>query len=72
MIHSSIDPQKQADIRVLGKIDDFFNRFKNTSTLHRCGSENVMGYNGDSHDFLGFPVEEGWLWVGSDQLCSKI
>jgi len=28
MIHSSIDPQTKADICILGRIDDFFNRFK--------------------------------------------
>jgi hypothetical protein len=45
MIYSSIDPQKQADIRVLGKIDDFFNRFKITSTLHRCGIRKRRGHS---------------------------
>ncbi|BBO67081.1 transposase [Desulfosarcina alkanivorans] len=45
MIHSSIDPQTQADIRILGKIDDFFNRFKITSTLHRCGIRKRRGHS---------------------------
>ena len=45
MIHSSIDPQTQADICVLGKIDDFFNRFKITSTLHRCGIRKRHGHS---------------------------
>jgi hypothetical protein len=45
MIHSSIDPQTQADIRILGKIDDFFSRFKITSTLHRCGIRKRHGHS---------------------------
>ena len=45
MIHSSIDPQTQADTCILGKIDDFFNRFKITSTLHRCGIRKHRGHS---------------------------
>jgi hypothetical protein len=45
MIHSSIDPQTQADICILGKIDDFFNRYKITSTLHRCGIRKRRGHS---------------------------
>jgi hypothetical protein len=45
MIHSSIDPQTQADICILGKIDDFFNRFNITSTLHRCGIRKRRGHS---------------------------
>jgi len=45
MIHSSIDTQTQADIRILGKIDDFFNRFKITSALHRCGIRKRRGHS---------------------------
>ncbi len=45
MIHSSIDPQTQADIRVIGKIDDFFDRFNITSTLHRCGIRKRRGHS---------------------------
>jgi hypothetical protein len=45
MIHSSIDPRTQADSRVRGKIDDFFNRFKITSTLHRCGIKKRCGHS---------------------------
>ena len=45
MIHSSIDPQTQADICILGKIDDFFNRFKITSTLLRCGIRKRHGHS---------------------------
>jgi hypothetical protein len=45
MIHSSIDPQTQANIRVLDKIDDFFNRFKITSASHRCGIRKRRGHN---------------------------
>ncbi|WP_407924271.1 IS4 family transposase [Desulfosarcina alkanivorans] len=40
-----MDPQTQADIRILGKIDDFFNRFKITSTLHRCGIRKRRGHS---------------------------
>jgi len=45
MIHSNIAPQTQADICILGKIDDFFNRFKITSTLHRCGIRKRRGHS---------------------------
>ena len=45
MIHSSIDPQTQADICILGKIDDFFNRFKITSTMNRCGIRKRRGHS---------------------------
>jgi hypothetical protein len=45
LIHSSIAPQTQADIRVLGKIDDFFSRFKIISTLHRCGIRKGHGHS---------------------------
>ncbi len=45
MIHSSIDPQTQADNCVLGKIDDFFNQFKITTTLHRCGIRKRRGHS---------------------------
>jgi len=45
MIHSSIDPQTQPDICILGKIDDFFNRYKITSTLHRCGIRKRRGHS---------------------------
>ena len=45
MIHNSIDPQTQADNCILGKIDDFFDRFKITSTLHRCGIRKRRGHS---------------------------
>ena len=45
MIHSSIDPQTQADICILGKIDEFFSRFNITSTLHRCGIRKSRGHS---------------------------
>ena len=45
MIHNSIDPQTQADICILGKIDDFFNRFNIGSTLHRCGIRKRHGHS---------------------------
>ncbi len=45
MIHSSNDLQTQADICIFGKIDDFFNRFKIASTLHRCGIRKRRGHS---------------------------
>jgi len=45
VIHSGIDPQIQADVRVMGKIDDFFDRFRITSTLHRCGIRKRRGHS---------------------------
>ena len=45
MIHSSIDPQIEANICILGKIDDFLNRFKITSTLHQCGIKKRRGHS---------------------------
>jgi hypothetical protein len=45
MIHSSIDPQTQADICILGKIDDFFNRFNIASSMHRCGIRKRRGHS---------------------------
>ena len=45
MIHNGIAPQTQADIRVLGKIDDFFSRFKIIFTLHRFGIRKRHGHS---------------------------
>lgn len=45
MIHNSIAPQTQADICILDKIDDFFNRFNIASTLHRCGIRKHRGHS---------------------------
>jgi len=45
MIHSSIDLQTQADICILGKIDDFFNRFNIASSMHRCGIRKRRGHS---------------------------
>ena len=45
MTHSRIAPQTQADFGILGKIDDFFNRFNIASTLHRCGVRKCRGHS---------------------------
>ena len=45
MIHSSIDPQTQANICILGKIDDFFSRFNIASSMHRCGIRKRRGHS---------------------------
>lgn len=45
MIHTSIEPQTQDDMRILDKIDDFFSRFNIASTLHRCGIRKCRGHS---------------------------
>jgi hypothetical protein len=45
MIHSSIAPQTQADICILGKIDDFFNQFNIASSMHRCEIRKRRGHS---------------------------
>jgi hypothetical protein len=45
MTNSRIAPQTQADFGILGKIDDFFNRFNIASTLHRCGVRKCRGHS---------------------------
>ena len=45
MIHSNIDAEKQADIQILGKIDDFFNQFNIATFLHRCGIKKRHGHS---------------------------
>lgn len=45
MIHNNIDLQTQADICILGKIDEFFNRFKIRSKLDRCGIRKRHGHS---------------------------
>lgn len=45
MIHSSIGSQAQEQICILGKIDDFFKRFRIGSTLHRCGIRKRHGHS---------------------------
>jgi hypothetical protein len=45
MIHNSIDPQTQADFCILGKIDNFFNRFSIASTMHQCGIRKRHGHS---------------------------
>ena len=37
MIHNNIDTETQADIQILGKIDDFITKFNIATSLHRCG-----------------------------------
>lgn len=36
MIHTRIDTETQADIKIFGKIDDCFNQFKMAASLHQC------------------------------------
>ncbi len=45
MIHSKIDTETQADIQILGKIDDFFNQFNIATFLHRCGIKKRHGHS---------------------------
>ena len=45
MIHNKIDSQIQADICILGKIDNFFNEFNIATTLHRCGIRKRHGHS---------------------------
>jgi len=45
MIHNNIDTETQADICILGKIDDFFSQFNIATTLHRCGVRKRHGHS---------------------------
>lgn len=45
MIHTNIDAETQADIQILGKIDEFFNQFKIATFLHRCGIKKRHGHS---------------------------
>jgi len=45
MIHNNIDTKTQADIQILGKIDDFFNQFKIATSLHQCGIRKRHGHS---------------------------
>ncbi|MCP3967213.1 MAG: transposase [Lentisphaerae bacterium] len=45
MIHTNIDSEKQADICILGKIEDFFKQFNIATTLHRCGVRKRHGHS---------------------------
>lgn len=45
MEHNNIDSETQADIQILGKIDDFFNTFNIATTLHRCGVRKRHGHS---------------------------
>ena len=45
MTHNSIASQTQADIRVTGQIDAFFNRFRIGTLLHRCGIRKRHGHS---------------------------
>lgn len=45
MIHNNIDAKTQADIQIQSKIDDFFNEFSISTSLHRCGVRKRHGYS---------------------------
>ena len=45
MDHNSNATQSQANIDVQGKIDDFFNRFKIATLMHRCGIRKHHGHS---------------------------
>jgi hypothetical protein len=45
MIHNNIDTETQADIQILGKIDDFFKKFNIGTFLHRCGVRKRHGHS---------------------------
>jgi hypothetical protein len=45
MDHNSIASQSQAQIDVQGKIDDFFDRFKIATLMHRCGVRKHHGHS---------------------------
>jgi len=45
MIHNKIDTETQADIKVFGKIDGFFNQFKIATSLHQCGIRKRHGHS---------------------------
>ena len=45
MIHNNIDAKTQADIQILGKIDDFFNKFSIATSLHNCGVRKRHGHS---------------------------
>ena len=45
MTHNSIASQTQADIRVTGQIDAFFNRFHIGTLLHQCGVRKRHGHS---------------------------
>jgi hypothetical protein len=40
-----IDTETQADIKIFGKIDDFFNHFKIATSLHQCGIRKRHGHS---------------------------
>ncbi len=45
MEHNNSDSETQANIQILGKIDDFFNTFNIATTLHRCGVRKRHGHS---------------------------
>lgn len=45
MTHTNIDAKTQADIQILGKIDDFFSKFCIATFLHRCGVRKRHGHS---------------------------
>jgi len=45
MTHTKIDTETQVDIKIFGKIDDFFNQFKIATSLHQCGIRKRHGHS---------------------------
>jgi hypothetical protein len=45
MIHTKIDTETQAGIKIFGKIDGFFNQFKIATSLHQCGIRKRHGHS---------------------------
>ncbi len=45
MTHNKIDTETQADIKIFGKIDDFFKQFKMATSLHQCGIRRRHGHS---------------------------
>ncbi|WP_084681086.1 IS4 family transposase [Desulfospira joergensenii] len=44
-MHTNNDAETQADIQILGKIDEFFNQFNIATFLHRCGIKKRHGHS---------------------------
>jgi len=44
MNHISIASQTQAEVQISDRIDEFFNRFRVATTLHRCGVKKRHGH----------------------------
>jgi hypothetical protein len=45
MIHTKIDKETQADIKIYGKIDGFFTQFKIATSLHQWGIRKRQGHS---------------------------